>query len=116
MIAPISGAVAQQLHDKDICRAAISTVFNEELKDVEQTKNVLNVQYIEIPPRKDDKTFKFKCTAVKGVIDWASELGAWQNTDLDSEVTYEIKDGFLIVTELYNSGYRFNKKFKLSNF
>lgn len=115
-IAPVRVAIAKDLSDKDICRAAMSTIFNEELEDVESKKNVLNVHYINIPKPKDNSSFKFKCTAVDGLISWGSELGAWQNTDLDSKVTYEIKDGFLIVSELYNSGYKFNKRFKLSLF
>ncbi len=107
---------AKNIPDAQICRAAISTIMNQELKDVEFKREVKQVKYIYIPPNKDNSTFRFKCTVSDKKIQWASEFGTWQDSDLDSVVTYHIKEDFLIIRERYNSGYTFNKRFNLKNF
>lgn len=111
----VSTVEARELSDAQICRAAISTIMNQDLKDVEFKREVKQVKYINIPPSKDNSVFKFKCTVSDKKIQWASEFGTWQDSDLDSFVTYKIKENILIMSERYNSGYTFNKKFSLNN-
>ncbi len=112
----INAATAQKLSDAQICRAAMSTIMDQKLEDVEFKREVKQVKYINIPPSKDNSTFKFKCTVTGNKIQWASEFGTWRDTDLDSKVSYDIKEGFLFVREKYNSGYTFNKRFNLNDF
>ena len=110
-----SFAHAQQIPDAQICRAAISTIMNKKLNEVEFTREVKQVKYVSFAPTKDNSTFKFKCTVEDQRIQWASAFGSWKDSDLDSVVRYEVKEGFLIIRETYNSGYTFNKRFNLKD-
>lgn len=112
----LNTAYAQVLPESQICRAVFSTIMNEKLEDVEFTRDVKQVKYIKIPPSKDNSTFKFKCTVTGNKIAWASELGSWRNSDLDSSIVYAIKEDVLTIAETYNSGYTFRKRFNLNEF
>jgi hypothetical protein len=105
----------QEDTDAQICRAAISTIMGKDLTDVRFDKKVKKVKYISFDPKEKKSTFKFKCHVDGNRIHWASEFGNWKDSDLDSVVTYKIKEKFFIVSESYNSGYNFHKRFNLKD-
>ena len=104
---------ATEISDAQICRAGIATIMGKTIDEVRFDREVKQVKYVSFDPTEENTTFKFKCTVASSKIQWASEFGSWKDSDLDSDVSYEIKENFLIVSESYNSGYTFNKRFSV---
>jgi len=106
-------AKSKELTDDHICRAAISTIFDQTVEEVEIFRSQREVIYIKFPKDEDNNVTRFKCIARDGEIIWATETGAYRNTGIDSKILYETKDNVLLVKEEHKNGSVFKKAFDI---
>jgi hypothetical protein len=104
-------AKEKELTDNHICRAAISTIFDQTVEEVEIFRVQGEVNYIKFPKDEDNKVTRFKCIVRGSDIIWATEMGAYRNTGIDSKITYERKKNVLTVKEEHKNGSVFRKAF-----
>lgn len=105
------------LSNSHICRAAISTIFDKKPEIVnikrEQRFSGQDIVYISFEPEEGDKTTQFKCYINGKNIIWATETGAYRNTEIDSQIDYEVKNNVLTVRESHKNGSVFRKAFDI---
>lgn len=106
-------AKSQELTDDHICRAAISTIFDQTVEEVEIFRSQREVIYIKFPKDENNNVTRFKCIARDGEIIWATETGAYRNTGIDSKITYGTKGNILTVEEEHKNGSVFKKEFDI---
>lgn len=104
-------AKKKELGLDQICRAAISTIFDEKPEDIELFRQQLNVNYLRFPKNDKNQVNRFKCIVQGDEIIWATEMGAYRNTPIDSKITFEAKDNVLVVKEIHKNGSIFRKAF-----
>lgn len=106
-----------KLGDDQICRAAIATIFNKKVETVTierlQRFSGQNIAYISFEPEEGDKTTRFKCYVGGKQIIWATETGAYRNTDIDSVIDYEVKGNVLTVRETHKNGSIYRQAFDI---
>lgn len=108
-----SFAKSKDLKSDHICRAAISTIFDETVEDVEVFRSQLNVTYLKFPKSDENRITRFKCIVQGTDIIWATETGAYRNTGIDSKISYETKENILTVKEDHKNGSVFKKTFDI---
>lgn len=106
-------AMEKKLQDDDICRATISTIFDQKVEDVSIVRQQKDVVVLKVPRSETVTVTRFKC-AVKGEnIIWATETGSWRNTAIDSKISYKTKDNVLVIEEAHTNGSAFEKAFDI---
>jgi len=106
-------AKSKELTDDHICRAAISTIFDQTVEEVEIFRTQMNVTYIKFPKSENNNVTRFKCIVQGTDIIWATETGAYRNTGIDSKVSYETKNNVLLLKEEHKNGSVFKKAFDI---
>ncbi len=110
-----SQSYASDLTDAQLCRAGISTIWNQELTDVVIDRTQLNIAHISFPQKVRGASSAFKCVVNGDKIVWGTTFGNWRDTDLDSVIEFTIKDGILFVNEKHNNGSVFTKEFAVTD-
>ena len=111
----VNESYADDLTDTQICRAGISTIWNQKLEDVTVDRTQLNIVYVSFPPNSSGTSSAFKCVVNGDKIVWGTTFGNWRDTDLDSVIEFNTKGGVLFVRERHNNGSIFLKKFNLND-
>lgn len=110
-------AQKKQLGDDQICRATIAAIFNKKVETVSierlQRFSGQHIAYISFEPEDGDRTTRFKCYVDGKKIAWATETGAYRNTDIDSVIDYEVKGNVLTVRESHKNGSVYRQAFDI---
>ena len=104
---------AKALSDAHICVAAMATVMNQEAETIKidrQQKQITHISFLDI---KDNIKWEFKCLMEGNRVQWATKMGNWRNTRLDSVIEFEIQDEILMIQESHKNGSVFKKQFNI---
>ena len=104
---------AKEISDAHICVAAMATVMNQEAKTIKidrQQKQITHISFFDI---KDNIKWEFKCLMEGNRVQWATKMGNWRNTRLDSVIEFEIRDEILMIQESHTNGSVFKKQFNI---
>lgn len=110
---------SQEFSTYEICKAAISSEMLtkvDTIKNVNSTNLSPQIQY----RRKDGVTFKYNCEFQGDRVIWRTYFndqykvgwGRWRNNEADAVITYEIKNGVLLINNNQTSTtpFKFNKQ------
>ena len=89
---------------ENICKAAISLIFGQPVKSISVKKQGRLVE-LTYTRTADDSYWKYRCKVENNEIIWAGFLegqwGRWRDGEYDAEITYEVKNDKLMISEKY---------------
>lgn len=112
-LSPSAFAKSKELTNDHICRATISTIFDQKPEEVTVFRTQSNVIYLKFPQGEKNKVTRFKCIVQGEEIIWATEMGSYRNTGIDSNISFKEKDNVLTVKEAHKNGSVFTKTFDI---